>query len=110
MEPQNDLPPLKTLEEDIHKFQRKTNVPKTTPEQSQGMRAALRMGLELASGVLVGAGVGILLDTWFGTSPILCIICFLLGAGGGFLTIYRTMQQMDGGEVPAAPEMDEDDD
>jgi F0F1-type ATP synthase assembly protein I len=53
-----------------------------------------------------------MLDKWLGTSPILCIICFFLGAGGGFLTIYRTMQSMDkaSGLIAPAPADDEDED
>ena len=55
------------------------------------MNMAMRVGLELVSGVLVGAGAGIVLDRWLGTSPILLLICFFLGTAAGFLTMYRTV-------------------
>lgn len=102
MKPQDKEPSLKTLEDNIRQFQRKT-APKTVSDPPQGAQAALRVGLELASGVLVGAIVGIYLDKWLGTSPVMVIICLALGAGGGFLTIYRTMQAMDKEVMPPTP-------
>ncbi len=111
MKPQDDSKALERLKEDIGRLQSKT-APKEKAPPPQGSSAALRMGMDLAAGVLVGAGFGILLDKWFGTSPVFCIVCFLLGAAGGTLTIYRTMQAMDKASGPAgpAPVSDDDDD
>ncbi len=76
------------------------------------MNAGLRTGIEFLSGVLAGSAVGIFLDKWLGTSPVLLIVCFLLGACGGFLTIYRNAQAMEreGEQAPASvPASDEED-
>ncbi len=64
----------------------------------------MRMGVDLASCVIVGAGMGILLDRWLGTSPVLCILCFLLGAGAGFRSIWRVSQAMEAEENTADDE------
>ena len=111
MKPQDDQGALERLKDDIGRLKQKS-APKEKAAPPQGGSAALRMGMDLAAGVLVGAGVGILVDRWLNTSPVFCILCFLLGAAGGTLTIYRTMQAMDKASGPAgpAPKDDEDDD
>lgn len=91
MKPEDQLPPLKDLAEEIRKLQGKT-APKAPSPKPEGLALAMRVGGDLASGVLVGAGLGILLDRWLGTSPVLCIVFFLLGAGAGFRNIIRASQ------------------
>ncbi|WP_028950488.1 AtpZ/AtpI family protein [Sulfurihydrogenibium subterraneum] len=48
----------------------------------------LSIGLHLVSGVIVGVGVGYLLDKYFDTSPYLTIIFFFLGLAAGFRNMY----------------------
>ena len=82
------LPSLEKLGSEINALQEKTaREPKSRP---RGMGVALQIGLELVSGVSVGTIIGLALDRWLGTSPLLFLICFFLGAAGGALTIYRT--------------------
>lgn len=59
------------------------------------MGAGMRIAVELAAAVLVGAGIGIVLDRWLGTSPWLLILFFLVGAAAGFLNVYRIGQELD---------------
>ena len=49
----------------------------------------MRAGSELIAGVLVGGGIGYVLDAQFETSPILLIIFLMFGFGAGFWNIYR---------------------
>ena len=51
-----------------------------------------RLGLELVSGVLVGAFVGWWLDRWLHTSPAMLLICFFLGLAAGFLNLWRAVK------------------
>jgi|GEM_PF-200969 len=61
------------------------------PERrADGMGAGMRIAVELAAAVLVGAGIGIVLDRWLGTSPWLLIVFFIIGTAAGFLNVYRT--------------------
>ena len=54
-----------------------------------GARAGLRAATDLTAGVVVGAFLGYLLDTWLGTKPLFMIAMFFLGFIAGFVNIYR---------------------
>jgi ATP synthase protein I len=58
---------------------------------AQGMSVALRVVSEFVSGVIVGAGLGWLLDRWLGTSPWGMIILLLLGFVAGVLNVLRSV-------------------
>ncbi len=49
----------------------------------------LRAGSDLAAGVIVGAGIGYLLDRQFGVSPLFLIIFMMVGMAAGFWSVYR---------------------
>lgn len=54
-----------------------------------GLSYAVRVSVEIVSGLLVGAVMGYFLDKWLGTKPLFFLICFLLGAGAGGVNVYR---------------------
>jgi ATP synthase protein I len=58
---------------------------------AQGMSIALRVVSEFVSGVIVGAGLGWLIDRWLGTSPWGMIILLLLGFVAGVLNVLRSI-------------------
>ena len=58
-------------------------------EQPQNMGAVLQVGIELVSGVAVGAFAGYFLDRWLGTMPLFFILCFFLGAAAGWRNLMR---------------------
>jgi ATP synthase protein I len=62
--------------------------PSGPPRTASGMAA--RVGVELAAGLVVGGGIGWLLDSWLGTLPLMLIVFFVLGAAAGVLNVYRT--------------------
>jgi len=75
----------------------RTDQDKGRAEDTQGNKAmsyGLRMGVELVAAVLVGAGMGWLLDRWLGTSPWLLILFFLFGVAAGFRNVQRTSMEM----------------
>ncbi len=47
----------------------------------------------LAGSMLGGFFLGLYLDRRFGTDPWLSILCFFLGAGGGFWNIYKLVMK-----------------
>ena len=73
---------------------------------------AFRIGVELVSALLVGTGIGWLLDRWWGTKPIFLLLFFFLGAAAGVLNVFRAAKEMqkqqDQGPVPPAVAEDED--
>lgn len=58
-------------------------------ESRSGLGYALRLGVELVAALIVGVGLGYLLDTWFGTMPIFALLGFFFGAAAGFMNVYR---------------------
>jgi ATP synthase protein I len=55
---------------------------------------AFRVGVELLAALLVGGGIGWLLDRWLGTLPLFLLVCFFLGAGAGLLNVIRAAKEM----------------
>ena len=49
----------------------------------------LRAGVEVVSALVVGIGIGWLLDRWLGTWPWLFLVFFVLGSVAGVLNVYR---------------------
>jgi len=67
---------------------------------SQG-EVAWRMVIELATGIVLGSGIGYGLDVLFGTLPILLIVFSLLGFAAGIRTMLGTAREL--GKTTAAP-------
>ncbi|TLP45464.1 MULTISPECIES: AtpZ/AtpI family protein [Cohaesibacter] len=69
-----------------------TDARKQSQQQSGATSLALawRLGSEFIAGVLVGGGVGFLIDTWFGLAPWGLIIFLLLGFLAGMLNMLRS--------------------
>jgi ATP synthase protein I len=62
--------------------------PRQTTDTSAFARG-FRLSTELVAGVLVGAGIGWLLDRWLGTTPWGLIVFLLLGFAAGVLNVMR---------------------
>jgi len=55
-----------------------------------GYAKGFRLSSELVAGVVVGAGIGWLLDRWLGISPWGLIVFLLLGFAAGVLNVMRS--------------------
>jgi ATP synthase protein I len=75
---------------------RRPGAPRDPPGGDQRSRygMAFRLASEFVAAVLVGAGLGWLLDRLAGTSPFRSIILLLLGFGAGTLNMARASQRM----------------
>ena len=70
----------------------RTSEPRTGPRQGADPSAfarGFRLSTELVAGVLVGAGLGWLIDRWLGTTPWALILLLLLGFAAGVLNVMR---------------------
>lgn len=67
------------------------------PGKGEALGRAMRISTELIGGVVVGAGLGWMLDKWLGTFPWLFILFFLLGSAAGMLNVVRAGMQMKSG-------------
>lgn len=60
-----------------------------------GIGIAFRVGVEMVAGLAVGAGIGLLVDHWLGTSPWGLVVFLVFGWGAGVLNVYRIMTRME---------------
>lgn len=70
-----------------------------SPEMS-GMARGMRIGTEFIAAVLVGAGIGYLIDLGLGTSPWGLLILLLMGFAAGILNVIRVVAQMNAASPP----------
>ncbi|HWM83548.1 MAG TPA: AtpZ/AtpI family protein [Pseudolabrys sp.] len=56
---------------------------------ASGLARGFRLSTELVAGVLVGAGIGWLIDRWLGIAPWGMIVFLLLGFASGVLNVIR---------------------
>ncbi len=80
-----------------------------------GWNRGLRLGSEFIAAVLVGAGIGWLLDIWLKTGPWLLLVFLLVGFAAGVLNVTRAAAEMNRASPPPpgsdlGPGKDEDDD
>ena len=54
-----------------------------------GFGMAMRVGVEMVAALIVGVGIGLVLDNWLETKPIFLVLFFFLGAAAGVLNVYR---------------------
>ena len=54
-----------------------------------------KISTELVAALVVGVGIGLLVDNYFNTKPFGLIIFFILGAFAGFLNVYRVMRRIE---------------
>jgi ATP synthase protein I len=60
----------------------------------EGMGRAVRLGSEFIAAILVGAGLGYLLDQWLGTRPWIMLVMLLVGFAAGILNVTRSTAEM----------------
>ncbi|MBL4756617.1 MAG: AtpZ/AtpI family protein [Rhizobiales bacterium] len=63
-------------------------------QRASSIGLAFRLATELVVGLLVGGVIGWFLDRWLGTSPIMLLVFFALGAAAGILNVIRTAREM----------------
>lgn len=71
--------------------------PDSNAESMSGLAFGMRIGLEFASGTLVGFLLGWGIDTYFDTTPWFLLIFTLLGFCAGMLNVYRVVNNLDEG-------------
>ena len=69
---------------------RPKDLAETRSERGAAIGMAMRLGLELVAGTVVGGFIGWQLDQWLGTTPFLLLIFFFLGIAAGILNVIRT--------------------
>lgn len=70
-----------------------------SPEMS-GLARGMRIGTEFVAAILVGAGLGYLIDLGAGTSPWGLLILFGMGFAAGIMNVIRAVAEMNAASPP----------
>ena len=85
---------LKNLKERIETAETSnSSTPKKKKESGAGF--GFKISTEIIAALVVGVGIGLIVDNYFNTKPIGLIIFFIFGALAGFLNIYRVMRRIE---------------
>ena len=76
-----------------------------TNRDMSAMSRGLRLGSEFIAAILVGAGLGYLLDLWLKTSPWLLLVMLLVGFAAGVLNVVRSAAEMNRAVPPPTAAM-----
>ena len=85
---------ISKLKEKIKDIENK-KLSKSKPKQETGTSFAFKISTEIIASLIVGVGIGLIVDNYLGTKPFGLIIFFILGAFAGFLNIYRVMRHIE---------------
>ena len=84
---------LEKLKQKLDKLQSsKTNQKQKHKETGTGF--GFKISTEIIAALVVGVGIGLIVDNYFNTKPFGLIIFFILGALAGFLNVYRVMRRI----------------
>lgn len=78
---------------------------KAPVKDMSGWNRGMRLGSEFIAAVLVGAGIGYLLDLWLSTSPWLLLVMLLVGFAAGVLNVVRAAAEMNKAAPPPTDAM-----
>jgi len=86
---------LRKLDERLRTARHAQNIgEKNRDKKPGGVGFAFRIGAELVAALVVGVGIGLLLDRWLGTAPWFLIGFFFIGSGAGIVNVYRATKNL----------------
>ena len=85
---------LKELKERIQTA-KTSNTPASKKNKVRGAGFGFKISTEIVAALVVGVGIGIIVDNYFDTSPFGLIIFFIIGSFAGFLNVYRVMRHIE---------------
>jgi len=85
---------LKELEEKLDKVKKskiQDNQYSQKPTINYGI--AINISIELITGIGLGVFLGLIIDNYLQTKPLMLIICFILGTIVGFFNMYKALKR-----------------
>ena len=64
---------------------------KQTFKNKDTLNIYYRVGTELLAGLIIGAGMGWVVDQWINTTPLFLIIFFIIGGIAGIYNLWRVL-------------------
>ena len=89
---------------------RRQNEPRRQEAPPTSFGIAGRFATEFVVAVVVGGGLGWLLDRFLGTRPIFLIVMFVLGAAAGIRNVMRAAAELNARAAGTGPATSQDDD
>lgn len=85
---------LKELEKKLNniKSSKQTSI-KLNEKPAVNYSIAINISIELITGIGLGVFLGLLIDNYLQTKPLMLIICFILGTVIGFYNMYKTLKR-----------------
>ena len=71
------------------------NTPQPSKKKESGAGFGFKISTEIIAALVVGVGIGLIVDKYLGTKPFGLIIFFIFGALAGFLNVYRVMRRIE---------------
>ena len=71
------------------------NTPPPNKNKESGAGFGFKISTEIIAALVVGVGIGLIVDKYLGTKPFGLIIFFIFGALAGFLNVYRVMRRIE---------------
>ena len=72
-----------------------SNTANTKKNKESGAGFGFKISTEIIAALVVGVGIGLIVDKYLGTKPFGLIIFFIFGALAGFLNVYRVMRRIE---------------
>ncbi len=85
---------LKELKDRIETA-KSSNTANTKKNKESGAGFGFKISTEIIAALVVGVGIGLIVDKYLGTKPFGLIIFFIFGALAGFLNVYRVMRRIE---------------
>lgn len=90
----NNNDKISNLKKKINNIEKNQQTDSLSMKKS-GVSFGFKISTELVAALVVGVGIGLLVDNYFNTKPFGLIIFFVLGAFAGFLNVYRVMRRIE---------------
>ena len=85
---------LENLKKKIDNLEAKKKENKIKKNQT-GAGFGFKISTEIIAALVVGVGIGLIVDNYFNTKPFGLIIFFIFGAFAGFLNVYRVIRRIE---------------
>ena len=72
-----------------------SNLPPSKKKKDSGAGFGFKISTEIIAALVIGVGIGLIVDKYLGTKPFGLIIFFIFGAIAGFLNVYRVMRRIE---------------
>ena len=85
---------LKELEKKLDKVKKsKTQDNQYYAKPTVNHSIAINISIELITGIGLGVFLGLMIDNYLQTKPLMLIICFILGTLVGFFNMYKALKR-----------------